>query len=98
MLLDATAVLLGVGLAVAGFIVVIVVSATVLRLIGFVLGDGEATSVDEEPDDGASSVDEQPDEGADPAGEGTGPETGDAADHGASEAGDAEPHGAPDPG
>ena len=44
MLLDAGALLLGVGLAVAGFVVVVVVSATVLRLIGFVLGDGEATS------------------------------------------------------
>ena len=62
MLLDATAVLLGVGLAVAGFVVVIVVSATVLRLIGFVLGDGEVTSEDEPtdedarpPEDGTSS-------------------------------------------
>ena len=98
MLLDSTAVLLGVGLAVAGFIVVIVVSATVLRLIGFVLGDGEATSVDEEPDEGASSEDERPDEGAGPAGEATASEAGDAADHGAPEAGDAEPHGGPDPG
>ena len=53
MLLDATAVLLGVGLAVAGFIVVVVVSATVLRLIGFVLGDGEATSEDEPAEEDA---------------------------------------------
>ena len=53
MLLDATALLLGVGLAVAGFVVVVVVSATVLRLIGFVLGDGEATSEDERADDDA---------------------------------------------
>ena len=60
MLLDATAVLLGVGLAVAGFIVVVVVSATVLRLIGFVLGDSEPSSADEPPHDDAS-----------PAGDGT---------------------------
>ena len=52
-LLDATAVLLGVGLAAAGFVVVIVVSATVLRLIGFVLGDGEATSGDEPAEEDA---------------------------------------------
>ena len=39
MLLDTTAVLLAVGLGAAGFIVVVVVSAVVLRLIGFVVGD-----------------------------------------------------------
>lgn len=60
MLLDATAVLLGVGLAVAGFIVVVVVSATVLRLIGFVLGDGEATSVDEPPEGDAAPSSDSP--------------------------------------
>lgn len=53
-LLDTGALLLGVGLAVAGFIVVVVVSATVLRLIGFVLGDGEAGSADDAPEQGAS--------------------------------------------
>ena len=67
MLLDATAVLLGVGLAAAGFIVVIVVSATVLRLIGFVLGDGEATSEDEPPEQDAH-----------PPGDGSASEPGDA--------------------
>ena len=56
MLLDAPAVLLGLGLAAAGFIVVVVVSATVLRLIGFVLGDGEASAVDGEPDDEGSTA------------------------------------------
>ena len=58
MLLDATALLLGVGLAVAGFIVVVVVSATVLRLIGFVLGDGEATAADEAPQRDAGPADD----------------------------------------
>lgn len=76
MLLDATAVLLGVGLAVAGFIVVLVVSATVLRLIGFVLGDGEATSEDE-PSEGDAT----------PSGDGTESESGDAAPPGAADAG-----------
>ena len=76
MLLDATAVLLGVGLAAAGFIVVIVVSATVLRLIGFVLGDGEATSEDEPPEgDGHPSED------------GSASEPGDAAPPGAADTG-----------
>ena len=60
MLLDATAVLLGVGLAAAGFIVVVVVSATVLRLIGFVLGDGEATSADETPEGDATAPGDSP--------------------------------------
>lgn len=60
MLLDATAVLLGVGLAAAGFIVVVVVSATVLRLIGFVLGDGEATSADEPPEGEATPPGDSP--------------------------------------
>ena len=76
MLLDATAVLLGVGLAVAGFIVVIVVSATVLRLIGFVLGDGEVTSEDEPPE-----VD------AHPSGDGGASEPGDDASPGAADSG-----------
>ena len=58
MLLDATALLLGVGLAVAGFIVVVVVSATVLRLIGFVLGDGEATAAGEAPPRDAGPADD----------------------------------------
>ena len=76
MLLDATAVLLGVGLAVAGFIVVVVVSATVLRLIGFVLGDGEATSVEEAPESDAG-----------PAGDGTSSDPGNAAPPGAADTG-----------
>ncbi|MBV8528941.1 MAG: hypothetical protein JOZ75_11540 [Candidatus Dormibacteraeota bacterium] len=46
MLLDTTAVLLAVGLAAAGFVVVIVVSATVLRLIGFVVGDYDQAPAD----------------------------------------------------
>ena len=75
-LLDAPAVLLGVGLAIAGFIVVVVVSATVLRLIGFVLGDGEASSVDGEPD-----------EGANPAAEDTALPPGDAEPHGSPDPG-----------
>ena len=58
MLLDATVVLLGVGLAAAGFIVVVVVSATVLGLIGFVLGDGEATSSDEPPEEEPDPADD----------------------------------------
>ena len=40
MLLDVGGVLLGVGLAVVGFAVVVIVSALVLRLLGVVLGDG----------------------------------------------------------
>ncbi len=56
MLLDASGVLLGVGLAVAGFVVVVVVSATVLRLIGFVLGDGEPNPEGEDAD-ATTSVD-----------------------------------------
>ena len=63
MLLDATAVLLGVGLAVAGFFVVLVVSATVLRLIGFVLGDGEATSEDEPDEDDVPAAGDSPPSG-----------------------------------
>ena len=47
MLLDATSVLQGVGLAVAGFAVVVVVTAVVLRLIGVVLGDGDPVAPDE---------------------------------------------------
>lgn len=66
-MLDATAVLLGVGLAVAGFIVVVVVSATVLRLIGFVLGDGEATSADEPPEGDAAPTRDGPAEPGDAA-------------------------------
>jgi hypothetical protein len=57
-LLDTTTVLLAVGLAVAGFAVVVVVSAVVLRLIGFIVGDydpdpGEPTGADS--DDAASA-------------------------------------------
>lgn len=59
MLLDASGVLLGVGLALAGFVVVIVVSATVLRLIGFVLGDGEPNPEDEAAE-ATASVDVEP--------------------------------------
>lgn len=83
MLLDATGVLLGVGLAVAGFVVVVVVSAVVLRLLGFVLGDG-----DQSPLDDAAGVppDAHEDEGPSPAGDG------------AAEAGDASPPGAADAG
>jgi len=58
-LLDASGVLLGVGLAVAGFVVVIVVSATVLRLIGFVLGDGEPIAEDVDAE-ATASVDAEP--------------------------------------
>jgi hypothetical protein len=58
-LLDASGVLLGVGLAIAGFIVVIVVSATVLRLIGFVLGDGEPNPEGEDAEATASVDAEQ---------------------------------------
>ena len=78
MLLDSAALLLGVGLAAAGFIVVVVVSATVLRLIGFVLGDGE---VDGEPDEAASTGAEGM------AAEGTASQAGDAEPRGAPDPG-----------
>ena len=55
MLLDTPAVLLAVGLAVAGFVVVVVVSAVVLRLIGYVLGDGEGPE-----DDSAGQPSDEP--------------------------------------
>lgn len=58
MLLDVPGVLIGAVLAVAGFGVVVFVTALVLRLIGVVLGDGD--------DPGAA------DEGTDEAGDGTG--------------------------
>lgn len=55
MLLDATAILLAVGLAAAGFVVVVVVSAVVLRLIGFIVGDYDPAPADL-PDGGTDAT------------------------------------------
>lgn len=54
MLVDATAILLAVSLAAAGFVVVVVVSAVVLRLIGFIVGDYDSAP-DGSPDGGAAT-------------------------------------------
>ncbi|HEX6538240.1 MAG TPA: hypothetical protein VF155_03560 [Candidatus Dormibacteraeota bacterium] len=57
MLLDATGVLLGIGLAVAGFAVVVLVTALVLRLIGVVLGDDDAGDTGDAGDGAQSESD-----------------------------------------
>ena len=46
MLLDVGGVLLGIGLAVVGFAVVVIVSVLVLRLLGVVLGEGGGDTED----------------------------------------------------
>lgn len=65
MLLDATALLVGIVLAAAGFFVVVLVCVLVLRLLGVVLGDdvgdeaGRAeTAVPDEPDSEAPAQSE----------------------------------------
>ena len=58
MLLDVGGVLLGVGLAVVGFAVVVLVSVLVLRLLGVVLGEGGSDA--EASDDAAEPPEDAP--------------------------------------